>query len=460
MTRFKRLSLGARSVRTGLCTLFTVSIVVAGMQSARADKKRSLGSPPNQIAAKSLSEKGTVLVRRGAEDWRAVETDAPLGAGALVVGLPGAEVSSNNSALALQFEGNLEGNAPYPVFEAAVRFKAPENADLSFLLDRGWVEVLNKKASGNANFQVQVLNNFWQIGLHGPGTRVGLLLYGRWPAGVAFSKVADAKHVPTLSLLITVLQGEASVETAGVEHTLTAPPGPARLVWDNIVGQDASATHLDKLPPWAVKSQDASAEAKEKKTALAQLTKELASRPVDEVLDDYIKSDEAVKRRIAVLLLAALDKLPRLGQAMRETKYADVRDLGVIALRHWIGRAPGQDQILYERLVEERKFTPVQTETILQLLHSFGESELARPETYQTLIDYLEHDSLPIRGLAYWHLHRLVPQGTVFGYDPAGSKEERRAAVEKWRKLIPEGKMPPPSKGPTADSGRSGNRGP
>jgi len=218
--------------------------------------------------------------------------------------------------------------------------------------------------------------------------------------------------------------------------------------------------HLDKLPPWAIKSQDASAEAKEKKTALAQLTKELASRPVDDVLDQYIKSDEAVKRRFAVLLLGALDKLPRLGQAMQETKYADVRDLGVIALRHWIGRAPGHDQILYDRLLQGGKFTAIQTETILHLLHSFGESELARPETYQTLIDYLEHDSLPIRGLAYWHLHRLVPQGSDFGYDPAGSKEERHAAVEKWRKLIPEGKLPPASKGPTADSGRSRNRRP
>jgi hypothetical protein len=68
---------------------------------------------------------------------------------------------------------------------------------------------------------------------------------------------------------------------------------------------------------------------------------------------------------------------------------------------------------------------------------------LARPETYQTLIDYLDHEKLGIRGLAYWHLSRLVPEGKKFGYHPADSEKKRLAAAAKWKNLIPEGKMPP-----------------
>jgi hypothetical protein len=84
----------------------------------------------------------------------------------------------------------------------------------------------------------------------------------------------------------------------------------------------------------------------------------------------------------------------------------------------------------------------VDAETVLQLLHSYGEEDLARPELYETLIDYLGHDKLAVRGLAYWHLVRLVPAGKDFGYNPQDSKESRDAAIKKWRKLIPAGQMP------------------
>jgi hypothetical protein len=85
----------------------------------------------------------------------------------------------------------------------------------------------------------------------------------------------------------------------------------------------------------------------------------------------------------------------------------------------------------------------VHAETIMQLLHSFGEADLARPETYQTLIDYLDHNLLGIRALAYWHLYRLVPAGRDLGYNPLDPKDAREVAIKKWRELVPPGKVPP-----------------
>jgi hypothetical protein len=101
---------------------------------------------------------------------------------------------------------------------------------------------------------------------------------------------------------------------------------------------------------------------------------------------------------------------------------------------------------LYNALTKQSK-PPIpanQAEIIMNLLHSFGDVDLARPETYGLLIDYLGHDLLPIRGLAHWHLVRLVPQGRKIDYDPLAPKEKRAAAVEEWRKLVPAGKLPPP----------------
>ena len=79
--------------------------------------------------------------------------------------------------------------------------------------------------------------------------------------------------------------------------------------------------------------------------------------------------------------------------------------------------------------------------TIMNLLHSFSDADLALPETYETLIAYLDNEALAIRGLAYWHLYRLVPVGQKIGYNPLAPKEERKQAINQWQKLIRKGKL-------------------
>jgi hypothetical protein len=66
------------------------------------------------------------------------------------------------------------------------------------------------------------------------------------------------------------------------------------------------------------------------------------------------------------------------------------------------------------------------------------------PETYETLIAYLRHDKQPVRELAKWHLDRLAPAGRSIPFDAAAPPEEREKAYKEWKKLIPDGKLPPP----------------
>lgn len=96
----------------------------------------------------------------------------------------------------------------------------------------------------------------------------------------------------------------------------------------------------------------------------------------------------------------------------------------MLAFRHWIGRAPGQDLKLYRGLIEKKKFTPLEAETVLSLLHSFGDEELVRIETYELLVGCLGNEQLPIRGLAGWHLKRLIDEKKfqAFGFDPVAPK--------------------------------------
>src|SRR5207237_193724 len=79
------------------------------------------------------------------------------------------------------------------------------------------------------------------------------------------------------------------------------------------------------------------------------------------------------------LLMGATDDLPRLADALHKNKHPDVWDAAVITLRHWIGRAPGQDQVLYKGMLA-RGVKPVNAATLMQLWHSFGRDELAAPD--------------------------------------------------------------------------------
>ena len=92
--------------------------------------------------------------------------------------------------------------------------------------------------------------------------------------------------------------------------------------------------------------------------------------------------------------------------------------------------------------IDKAKMPAKQAETVLDLLHGFSEDDLTHPITYQALLVLLGSDRLAIRGLAYWHLSRLAPDGRELGYDPLAPKEKRQAAIKKWQKLIPPGKVP------------------
>jgi hypothetical protein len=394
-------------------------------------------------AATCVSETATVLRRSpGEKTWHIVKQNQPVPAGDLLVGLPGAMVDSNNGSVRLALLADLDRLSPYPIRESAVVLHESQDVDFAVTLDRGRVEFTNRKKTGTATVRVSVRQDTWDIQLGEPGARIALELYGRWPPGVPFHKEPDPKYQPTASLLFLVVQGHVTLKHGNHEVALHAPPGPALVEWDSVTGQDPSPQYLDKLPPWAATTGKETALAKMKKETFERFRQAALAKGIDGALDEFLNSDNEYDRTLAIFAMAALDQLPRLGKALREAKHPDVWQTGVLALRHWIGRGPGQDLILYNRLIEVAKYKPVHAETVLQLLHSFGEAELASPETYQTLIDYLEHDQLAIRGLAYWHLYRLVPAGQEIGYNPLDPKEARSAAVEKWRKLVPPGKVP------------------
>src|SRR5262249_17885463 len=234
---------------------------------------------------------------------------------------------------------------------------------------------------------------------------------------------------------------EVDIRTERYHFALTAPKGPAMLTWDSLTGEAPAPQYLEQLPDWA-NEEEISPEVRTKLAHRDELIRLMVEKSIPEAIQTFLNSDDAGKRRIAVFAMGATDDLRGLGKALAESKHLDIWNDAVIAMRHWVGRGPGQDVRLYNGLINEGKFKPVDAEGVIQLLHGFSDRDLERPETYETLIDYLRHERLPLRGLAYWHLYRLVPAGRELGYNPLDEKDKRQAAIAKWQKLLPPGALP------------------
>jgi hypothetical protein len=333
----------------------------------------SAAEEPRPEIGKLMSAEGT-LFQRGklGEAWRIVPAKGAVHAGDLLLGMPGAVVETAKGAVRLTFLGDLDKNSPYPILEAAVILHASPECEVDFTLDRGRVDVANLKDKGAARVDLRFHDQKWRATLEQPGARIAVELYGRWPKGARFTPEADARDVPAADLLLLVRKGRVELRHGTHHHSLSAPPGPALIHWDNSGDRPEAPQKLDTLPEWA-SEKFTSERAQQIEKALEAFRRAAVKSSPRQALRDFVASDDADKRSVAIITMGAMDDLEGLGEVLTATRYRDAWDRAVVVLRHWLGRGPGQDQFLYRYLIEKRDIKPAQAATILQLLHSFDD---------------------------------------------------------------------------------------
>lgn len=408
---------------------------------------------PRVPAGKCVSDPGTLLTRAGAGlPWKsasAVFTRDPLLA---LAGLK-AVVEPAPNTVQLTLWGNLPQQSPYPVLESAAVLHDSKTYDLDVTLLGGRAVFSNAKKAGAVRVWLRMPGEGWEIALNEAGTEVAVEVFSRWPRGVPFTKDPLSPERPTSVVGVLVLKGQADLKVAGQQHHLSAPPGPAYFHWDSIAGADAGPQRREKAPLWANPGQgEAPPELKIVDAVTAEYREGLRDKAPDAVLLGMLaaaakeadKERAVVTEEFAILGLAAMGELAELAKALASSPSPQARTTAITALRHWIGSAPGRDLQLYRMLIDASGYSERQAETVLQMLHSAFDPNL--PETYETLIDYLQHDKQSIRELARWHLCRLVPEGIKIRYDAAASAEERVRAAKAWKELIPTGELPKKTK--------------
>jgi hypothetical protein len=267
---------------------------------------------------------------------------------------------------------------------------------------------------------------------------VALERFSRWLRLPDLKKTKDQEE-PDTSVFLIVLKGEVELKADNNEHSLRAPPGPAFYSWRSTTGSQGPAT-LRELPDWA-KNGAPSKSVRAARKAVEQLRSRLANAGVARALNEALHGKNDGDRTLAVYSLGATGDVSALLDALANKQNRRERLAALNELRHWVGRGKDNPRRLRQALLN-KQYTKGQADIFLDLLFGFSERQLARPETYATLIEYLRHRRLGIRELAHWHLLIQVPEGETIPYDAGGSDRQVERAYNAWKKLIPDGELP------------------
>ena len=402
----------------------------------------AFGQGKAKPAAHVSAVHGALLMKTDA-GWESVAAKSDVPADRLVVALFGAEFRSLNGAIEGKMIADIGHRGPFPVLEAAASFHVDAESDLSVTLQRGILVLVNTKKAGPAKVHLRISDETFEIALHEPKAKVGIEVYGRHVPGPANLTNAKA-DMPVANVAFFALAGEVVITTEKHATRLQAPPGAALYLWDNLT-RTPTINRFDSLPD-SVKP--FSEEEKKKFDALAGFAKEWTNKPgeIGKALEQAVHSKDALERKAAVVALGALDDLPRLLQVLSDKSHADARHMAVLALRHWLGEAPGQSIRMYEHLVKNENYTPTQAKNLLYLFNGLEAAKLRQPETFELLIMGLNAPKMPTRELVHWHLVRLVSGGNEIAYDAAAPEPMRLQAIAAWRRLVPDGELPAPPK--------------
>jgi hypothetical protein len=383
-----------------------------------------------------------VLFARTAAGWKAIAQGEAAPAEAMLVSLFDATLRSAGGGVDARLLADVGNRGPFPILETAVTLHKDAEHDLALSPLRGLVVLTNVKKKGPATVRLGLHDETVEVTLKEPGAKLALEVYSRHAPGEP--NLEDPKSdEPVFHLFFITLAGEAFLRCGEKGVTLTAPPGPAILVWDSLLKQP-EVSRLEELPDYVTAVRDKDKKQLEEACAWAR---KLAAGNISKALKEGAASGNSLERKAAVTAMGALDELPALFGVLAGSTSADARDQAVLALRHWLGRAPGQTAKLDAGLIKAG-YTAPQSRAVLHLLYGFTPEERRNPDTYDVLLDNLKHSRPAVRQLAHWHLVRLAPDGKTIAFDPLAPEAELQRAYEQWRALIPSGKLPPAPKTP------------
>ncbi len=422
--------------------------------------------PVGRLGADAKEPAALVAYNPDKMEWETIGPKNPeVPSGRALVSLPAVRnVVQLDKGLKLTLVGSMYPELFYifPLYESSVELHVHENLDLDLTLRRGRIRVaaINAPARIRVRFDNPTQPNekeFFDISLHSPGTEV---LIDRWaepPTEKFYRNPKDPNRVgPTADMACVVLSGEILLRYHDVTHNLSAPPGTALVTWTSKKGlyqpveqkvlPDGLKGYSALPPPPPLKAAFPNLDARARTDLLKardELVQRLLAKAPDVALAESVNSSDASLRRLACLSLGAVDEASALLDQLEQKQSEEARALAVETLRHWVAADRDNEYKLFELL--KAKYRAIEAENMVSLLHDFSPKDQANPDTYDLLINYLNHPQLPLRELAWGQLMRLAPAGQKIPYSASADPAARQQAQARWRALIPANQLPPPA---------------
>lgn len=380
-----------------------------------------------------------VFLSREKDKWQRVKPGAPVSSAETLVSLPGyrTELQLDGGARMLLW-GNMPEYSPINVFESSAVLHVPEPPfDIDFTLERGRVVLLNARPDGPVKVKARFHDEVWELTLRDNDSILALEITGWYDAGVPFSRKPGADK-PVAQVDMLGLGGTTDVKIRYGKFEMGAP---THYRWRSTGALQRGPQGMPTVPKWFTEPVPNTAQAKDLTLALDELSKRVGVKPVDVALAEARKDGKGASLVLSILSMGAVDDLNELVGALVDDR-PEVRWATIYTLTQWSSRKSENDLRLFDAL-QKNGYSAVQAQTIMDLLHGFSEDDGSKPETFEVLIDYLRHEKLIVREMAWRHLIQLWPDGRKIPYNPAGPADMRERAFDEWKRKIPSGKLPP-----------------
>jgi hypothetical protein len=398
----------------------------------------------------ALDHSVSVLLQRPGQTypWAVLRPEGRVATAQTLVSLPGyRSLIALDAGVHLTLWGNLpDFSASPPVLESMVMLNDPSpGLDVDLTLDRGRVILANRKASaGPIRVRVRFLGEAWDVELREPTSEVALELWS----------------LPHASFGLFT-KGRVRVTTARETVELD---DRKRLSWTAREAGVLYRADLAELPAWWTKPPDRAAPGVQK--ALRSLLdwsdllggsnrdpakRKTSAAPVVTTIKTQVEEiKDADNQDLGIFFLASLDEIEPLIGFLKDRENANVRGVTLFALQTWLSRG-SQSADELKRILERRGDSSEKAERIVRLLHFYPPEAFNQRKTYEELVGFLDDDNLLVRDLALWHLDqlgiggRLPREAAAIRYDPAWERAKRLPAIDQWKKLIREGRVPVPT---------------
>lgn len=360
-----------------------------------------------------------MLAHRTAKGWMVLPGRTAIRTGDRVASPPPFKSTLQISSLALTVELQPGASIEY--------LGATADVQVAFRIVRGQIAIKREappETLAPLTLGIRLAGEDCRLALTTPQVECGIELTRREPNRFEEDLSAD----PYVGALF-VIKGDTSFQGRLTGAEAVSGPGwlPLGIRDRKAIAAGGTRTPLLATPQWL--DPDQSGMSSTVRRYSVRFQKEIDPElPLEHTVPGVVGSPVPRLADYAVGTLVATDQISRLIEAMARAEFEEVRSTAISGIRQWLPQSEDNRDILKAEL--EKHFPPDQVDPIYRLLWGYDDSDARNKVTSRLLVDWLRHDSIVIRQLAFMHIFRLTNQR--YDYRPVNPPNQRRVAVERW----------------------------